>query len=236
MARSSSRPRRSARQDVGPQGACRLQGAGDPSGQRHGRELRHLPGLLEPRMASHGFLATCYESTQTGAGTQGIKAFETASRRTPTWPTSDSAPPDTRRGARRRSPCLQLAEAKYGSDDDLRGPRDAAGERLRRRSRAAARGSRSTPRSSRRCSCSAAPPTCWSRRLGKQGFDALSRLPSRRTGGRRTARRTSRRPTRGECRSRSRGSAGSCSATRRPASSSRRCQTARRGKRRRSRT
>jgi hypothetical protein len=68
------------------------------------------------RMASHGFLATCYESTQTGAGTQGIQAFEAAFKEYPDLADVRLGSTGHSQGGQAAFTVLQLAEAKWGSE------------------------------------------------------------------------------------------------------------------------
>jgi hypothetical protein len=67
------------------------------------------------RMASHGFLTTCYEDPNTGAGTQGITAFETALMMYPNLADNKLGSTGHSQGGQAAFTVLQLAEAKWGS-------------------------------------------------------------------------------------------------------------------------
>ena len=71
-------------------------------------------GDLE-RLASHGFLATCYEDTNTGAGTDGMTAFDTAITMYPDLADTKLGSTGHSQGGQAAFVTLQLAEAKYGS-------------------------------------------------------------------------------------------------------------------------
>jgi len=60
-----------------PAGARGVQGPVIHLANGTGASCSSYQGALE-RMASHGFLTTCYENAQTGAGDQGVTAFDTA--------------------------------------------------------------------------------------------------------------------------------------------------------------
>jgi predicted alpha/beta-hydrolase family hydrolase len=68
------------------------------------------------RLASHGFLAACYESTQTGAGTQGLMAFETALSKFPDLADKKFGSTGHSQGGQAAFVVLQLAEAKFGDE------------------------------------------------------------------------------------------------------------------------
>ncbi len=67
------------------------------------------------RMASHGFLTTCYEDTNTGAGTDGMTAFETALMMYPNLADNKLGSTGHSQGGQAAFTTLQLAEAKWGS-------------------------------------------------------------------------------------------------------------------------
>ena len=67
------------------------------------------------RLASHGFLALCYESTQTGAGTQGIEAFETALAEYPDLADLKFGSTGHSQGGQAAFVVLQFAEEKWGA-------------------------------------------------------------------------------------------------------------------------
>ncbi|MGH7434425.1 MAG: hypothetical protein ACRENE_01990 [Polyangiaceae bacterium] len=67
------------------------------------------------RLASHGFLTTCYEDPNTGAGTQGITAFETALMNYPNLADNKLGSTGHSQGGQAAFTVLQLAEAKWGS-------------------------------------------------------------------------------------------------------------------------
>jgi predicted dienelactone hydrolase len=66
------------------------------------------------RLASHGFLTTCYESTQTGAGTQGVQAIETAYRNHADLADTKIGSTGHSQGGQAAFTVLQQAEAKWG--------------------------------------------------------------------------------------------------------------------------
>jgi hypothetical protein len=68
-------------------------------------------GILE-RLASYGFLAACYENTNTGAGTQCITAVEAAFTTFPDL--ADRKIASLAHGGAAAFTCVQLAEAKWG--------------------------------------------------------------------------------------------------------------------------
>jgi hypothetical protein len=67
------------------------------------------------RMATHGFLTTCYEDTNTGAGTDGITAFTTALSAYPDLADNKLGSTGHSQGGQAAFTTLQLAEAKWGS-------------------------------------------------------------------------------------------------------------------------
>lgn len=67
------------------------------------------------RLASHGFLATCYESTNTGAGTQGVMAFEAALSSYPDLADHRLGSTGHSQGGQAAFTVLQQAEAKWGT-------------------------------------------------------------------------------------------------------------------------
>jgi hypothetical protein len=66
------------------------------------------------RLASHGFLTTCYENTDTGAGAFGITAFETAMMMYPDLADNKLGSTGHSQGGQAALVTLQLAEAKWG--------------------------------------------------------------------------------------------------------------------------
>lgn len=68
------------------------------------------------RMATHGFLATCYEDPQTGAGTQGIQAFDAAFKEYPDLADKRLGSTGHSQGGQAAFTVLQLAEAKWGTE------------------------------------------------------------------------------------------------------------------------
>ncbi len=66
--------------------------------------------------ASHGFLTTCYESTQTGAGTQGLMAFKAAVEMYPDLADKRFGSTGHSQGGQAAFTVLQLAEAEFGDD------------------------------------------------------------------------------------------------------------------------
>ena len=66
-------------------------------------------------MATHGFLTTCYEDPNTGAGTQGIMAFDTAITMYPDLADNKLGSTGHSQGGQAAFVVLQLAEAKYGT-------------------------------------------------------------------------------------------------------------------------
>jgi predicted alpha/beta-hydrolase family hydrolase len=67
------------------------------------------------RFASHGFLTTCYEDPNTGAGTQGVTAFETALMMYPNLADNKLGSTGHSQGGQAAFTVLQLSEAKWGS-------------------------------------------------------------------------------------------------------------------------
>ena len=65
-------------------------------------------------LASHGFLATCYESTNTGAGTQGLEAFERALSTYPDLAARRFASLGHSQGGQGAFTVLALTEARFG--------------------------------------------------------------------------------------------------------------------------
>jgi hypothetical protein len=66
-------------------------------------------------LASHGFLATCYENTNTGAGTQGLEAFERALSSYPELAARKFASLGHSQGGQAAFTVQALAEAKFGT-------------------------------------------------------------------------------------------------------------------------
>src|SRR5579872_1785109 len=66
------------------------------------------------RFASHGFLTTCYEDSNTGAGTDGITAFSTALQMYPQLADNKLGSTGHSQGGQAAFVTLQLAEAKWG--------------------------------------------------------------------------------------------------------------------------
>jgi hypothetical protein len=71
-------------------------------------------GALE-RLATHGFLAACYEDPNTGAGEYGITALDTARRLYPDLVDNKFGSTGHSQGGQASLVTLQLAEAKYGT-------------------------------------------------------------------------------------------------------------------------
>ncbi len=67
------------------------------------------------RLASHGFLALCYENTNTGAGDQGIKAFDAALKEYPSLAAYKFGSTGHSQGGQAAFVVLQFAEEKWGS-------------------------------------------------------------------------------------------------------------------------
>ncbi|MDB4989709.1 MAG: chlorophyllase family protein [Myxococcaceae bacterium] len=70
-------------------------------------------GVLE-RLASHGFLTCCYEDTNTGAGSQGVMALQTAIDMYPDLADHKIGSTGHSQGGQAAFTVLQLAEAKWG--------------------------------------------------------------------------------------------------------------------------
>jgi len=66
------------------------------------------------RLASHGFLALCYENTNTGAGTQGIMAFQTALMEYPDLADMKFGSTGHSQGGQASFIVLQFAEKEWG--------------------------------------------------------------------------------------------------------------------------
>ncbi|HEX5656686.1 MAG TPA: hypothetical protein VFX59_05795 [Polyangiales bacterium] len=66
--------------------------------------------------ASHGFLTTCYESPQTGAGTQGLMAFKTALETYPELADKRFGSTGHSQGGQGAFTVLQLTETEFGAD------------------------------------------------------------------------------------------------------------------------
>jgi hypothetical protein len=67
------------------------------------------------RMASHGFLTTCYEDPNTGSGMQGLMALETAVMMFPDLADMKFGLTGHSQGGQAAFTSLQLAEAKWGT-------------------------------------------------------------------------------------------------------------------------
>jgi fermentation-respiration switch protein FrsA (DUF1100 family) len=67
------------------------------------------------RFASQGFLTTCYEDTNTGAGTDGIMAFQAAMMMYPDLADNKLGSTGHSQGGQAAFVTLQLAEAKWGT-------------------------------------------------------------------------------------------------------------------------
>ena len=66
------------------------------------------------RMATHGFLSICYEDPNTGAGDQGVMAFDAAFQMFPDLADNKLGSTGHSQGGQAAFTVLQLAEAKYG--------------------------------------------------------------------------------------------------------------------------
>jgi hypothetical protein len=75
----------------------------------------YLPSLQ--RLATHGFLAACYENTNTGAGTQGLQALDTAITTFPDLVDHKFGSTGHSQGGQAAFTVLALAEQKYGMGD-----------------------------------------------------------------------------------------------------------------------
>lgn len=69
------------------------------------------------RFASHGFLTACYENTNTGAGTQGVMAFDTVMKNFPDLYLKRLGSTGHSQGGQAAFTVLSLSEAKWGLDD-----------------------------------------------------------------------------------------------------------------------
>jgi hypothetical protein len=72
-------------------------------------------GVLD-RLASHGFLAACYEDPQTGAGSQGLMALELAFEMFPDLVDNKIGSTGHSQGGQAAFTVLQLAEDKWGDE------------------------------------------------------------------------------------------------------------------------
>lgn len=81
-----------------------------------GASCRTYQSVLN-RFASHGFLTTCYESAQTGAGTQGVEAFEKAMAKYPNLTAKRLGSTGHSQGGQAAFTVLQQSEAKWGLDE-----------------------------------------------------------------------------------------------------------------------
>jgi dienelactone hydrolase len=72
-------------------------------------------GAVLTHLASHGFLATCYEDPNTGQGTQCITALETATQKHPELADDKIGSTGHSQGGGAAFVCLQRAEDKWGS-------------------------------------------------------------------------------------------------------------------------
>jgi len=68
------------------------------------------------RFATHGFLTVCYEDPNTGAGTQGIEAFDTAMKEYPDLYVKKLGSTGHSQGGQSSFIVLARAEEKYGAD------------------------------------------------------------------------------------------------------------------------
>lgn len=75
----------------------------------------YLPSLQ--RLATHGFLAACYESPNTGAGDQGLQALDTALSTFPDLADHKFGSTGHSQGGQAAFTVLALAEKKYGLTD-----------------------------------------------------------------------------------------------------------------------
>jgi hypothetical protein len=73
--------------------------------------------MVLERTASHGFLTVCYEDPNTGAGTQGVTAFDTAMKDFPDLFVKRLGSTGHSQGGQAAFTVLQLSEAKYGLTD-----------------------------------------------------------------------------------------------------------------------
>jgi hypothetical protein len=73
--------------------------------------------MVLERTASHGFLTACYEDPNTGAGTQGVMAFDTVMKDFPDMFVKKLGSTGHSQGGQAAFTVLQLSEAKYGLTD-----------------------------------------------------------------------------------------------------------------------
>ena len=78
-----------------------------------GATCGNYQGALE-RLASHGFLTTCYEDRNTGAGTQGVMAFEAALSMYPELADNKLGSTGHSQGGQAAFVAMKLAEEKWG--------------------------------------------------------------------------------------------------------------------------
>jgi len=78
-------------------------------------------GSIGQTLASHGFIVTCYENTNTGAGTQGLEAFRTALREYPQQAARKFASLGHSQGGQAAFVVQALAEAEFGPDAQYAG-------------------------------------------------------------------------------------------------------------------
>ncbi|HKP59731.1 MAG TPA: hypothetical protein VJV78_23570 [Polyangiales bacterium] len=81
-----------------------------------GASCMNYQPILE-RFASHGFLTTCYENANTGAGTQGVMAFETAMKAYPDLFVKKLGSTGHSQGGQAAFMVLVLSEQKWGQTD-----------------------------------------------------------------------------------------------------------------------
>ena len=81
-----------------------------------GASCSNYQGALE-RLASHGFLTLCYEDTNTGAGTQGVEAIDTAMKKYPDLYSKKIGSTGHSQGGQAAFTVLSLAEAKWGLEE-----------------------------------------------------------------------------------------------------------------------
>jgi dienelactone hydrolase len=81
-----------------------------------GASCTNYQPILE-RFASHGFLTTCYENPNTGAGTQGVMAFETAMKAYPDLFVKKLGSTGHSQGGQSSFMVLVLSEQKWGMTD-----------------------------------------------------------------------------------------------------------------------
>lgn len=80
-----------------------------------GASCANYQGSLN-RMASHGFISACYEDTNTGAGTQGVMAFEAVLKKYPDMTLKRLGSTGHSQGGQAAFTVLSLAEDKFGPD------------------------------------------------------------------------------------------------------------------------